>query len=87
MKEIRNKSTRPVSVPLPGGKVLHLGPSRVAQISDTAIGHAGVQELIAEGTIEVLATKTRTEGSRGPGNVPGLTRGHNKSFRGRRGDR
>ena len=36
MRTIVNKTTRPLRVPLPGGKVLHLGPKKSGQIADPA---------------------------------------------------
>ena len=36
MKTILNKTMRPIKVPLSGGKVLYLGPSRTGQVADRA---------------------------------------------------
>jgi hypothetical protein len=60
MKEIRNKTNRPLRIPLPGGKTLHLGPSMVAQITDKATEHEGLQELIEEGSIEIVGEGERS---------------------------
>jgi hypothetical protein len=62
MKEIRNTTARPLRVPLPGGKTLHLGPRNVAQVADTAVDHPGLKKLIEAGTIEVLGKGERVEG-------------------------
>lgn len=62
MKEILNKTARPLRVPLPHGKVLHLGPRTVAQISDSAAELASVQKLIEDGAIEIVGEGERTPG-------------------------
>jgi hypothetical protein len=36
MKTVANKTQKPLSVPLPRGKVLHLGPGKTGQISSEA---------------------------------------------------
>jgi len=59
VKTVRNKTARPLRVPLPRGKVLHLGPSMEAQIADNAVEHAGVKKLIKAGTIEILGEGER----------------------------
>lgn len=88
MKEIRNKTTRPVRIALPGGKALHLGPSKVAQIADNAVKHAGVKKLIEAGTIEILGEGERTEAGGPAANVPGPATGPAKQkFRRGSGER
>ncbi len=88
MKEIRNKTSRPIRIPLPGGKVLHLGPGKVAQIADKATQHAGVQRLVEEGSVEILGEGERTEGITGSGSTQAQTQGRAKSpFRRRQGER
>lgn len=88
MKEIRNKTPRPVRVPLPGGKVLHLGPAMVAQIGDNAVDHEGLQELVKDGTIEILGEGERTRGLGDAGPAQEETHGRAKSpFRRGHGER
>jgi len=53
MKTIVNKTVLPVRVPLPGGKVLHLGPKKTGQIADGAAEHPALVKLIEAGTIEL----------------------------------
>lgn len=55
MKIVVNKLTRPLRVPLPQGKVLHLGPRQKGQIADHAVDHEPLQALVEDGSIEVLA--------------------------------
>ena len=40
-------------MPLPGGKVLHLGPKKTGQIADGAAEHPALVKLIEAGTIEL----------------------------------
>ena len=54
MKTVSNKTNKPLSVPLPRGKTLHLGPGKVGQISSEAAEHPRLQQLIAAGEIEVF---------------------------------
>ena len=51
--DILNKTRRPISVPLPRGKRLFLGPGRTGQIRPDALEHAPLKELIDSGDIEV----------------------------------
>ena len=52
--EVSNKTKRPLRVPLPGGKKLHLGPGRTAKITPKAADHPPLVKLIDEGVIEIL---------------------------------
>jgi hypothetical protein len=51
---VSNKTQRPLRVPLPRGKVLHLGPGKTGQISSDAVEHPQVKALIDTGVIEIL---------------------------------
>jgi len=53
MRTIVNKTLQPLRVPLPGGKVLHLGPKKTGQIADGAAEHPALVKLIEAGTIEL----------------------------------
>ena len=87
MKEIRNKSSRPLRIPLPRGKSVHVGPSNVARISDSAAEHPAVQKLVAEGLIEILGDGEGVAGTRDSGMGGKQTQGNTKSFRRGQGDR
>lgn len=54
MRTIINKTTKPLKVPLPQAKVLHLGPLKEGQISVHDVDHPPLQELVAAGTIELV---------------------------------
>lgn len=51
MKTIVNKTHRPIQVPLPGGKVLHLGPAKTGQVAANALDHAPFARLVEDGTL------------------------------------
>jgi len=88
MQGIRNTTNAPLRISLPGGKVLHLGPGKIAQIDDKATEHAAVQRLVAAGSIEILGEGARTESIAGPGTAAEQTHGRSKSpFRRRQGER
>ena len=89
LKTVRNKTTRPIRVPLPGRKVLHLGPAKEAQIADNAAQHAGLLKLVKAGSIEILGEGERASGAGGDGgSVHEQTHGHAPStFRRRQGER
>ena len=80
MKTIRNKSALPIRVPLPRGKVLHLGPNMDGEIADNAVEHAALQKLVKAGTIEILGEGERVLDSGGPApNIPEQKHGRAKS--------
>ncbi len=53
MKTVVNKTTKPLKVPLPRGKVLRLGPLKEGQISVHAVDHAPLAKLVEAGEIEI----------------------------------
>src|SRR5262249_58802510 len=52
---VRNTTPKPLSVPLPRGKILHLGPLKSAEIASDDAEHAGVKALVESGTLEIVA--------------------------------
>lgn len=52
--EVTNKSKRPLSVPLPGGKQLHLGPGKSGKLLPKDAEHAPVKKLIDDGSLVVI---------------------------------
>ena len=87
MKEIRNKTARPIRIPLAGGKTLHLGPAQVAQVADKATERPEMQKLVEDGLIEILGDGERVAGSKGAGGGQKQGRANIKSFRRGTGDR
>ncbi len=60
--DIKNKTKRPLRVPLPGGKKLHLIPGGTGQIAPEAAEHPPLKKLIDEGEIEIVGFG-RSQGS------------------------
>ena len=87
MKQIRNMTSRPIRISLPGGKTLHLGPSQTAQIADKAAEHSSMQKLLKEGSIEILGDGEKVTGTKGPGVARERSQRSTKSFRRGQGDR
>jgi hypothetical protein len=48
---ITNKTPKPLSVPLPGGKKLFLGPGKTGQVTDKAMQHPPLVKLLESGDI------------------------------------
>jgi hypothetical protein len=61
--EITNKTTKPLSVPLPGGKKLFLSPGKTGQVAPKAIKHPPLVKLLEAGDIE----SSESGGSSGAG--------------------
>ena len=59
MTIISNKTQKPLSVPLPGGKRLFLGPGKTGQIVSTAVEHAPLKALIDSGAIAIVSENLR----------------------------
>jgi len=53
MKTVVNKTHKPLSIPLPRGKILHLGPGKTGQIATEAADHPQLKKLVDTGEIEV----------------------------------
>ncbi len=82
MKTVRNKTAQPIRVPLPRGKILHLGPKMDAQIADNAVEHTALEKLVKAGTIEILGegeAERAREGGAGAANLPEQKQGRAKS--------
>ena len=49
--DITNKTSKPIRVPLPGGKKLFLGPGKTGQVSPKAIEHPPLVKLLESGDL------------------------------------
>lgn len=56
---ISNTTTKPLSVPLPGGKRLFLGPGKTGQVLAAAVEFAPLKRLIDAGTVAVVRENVR----------------------------
>jgi hypothetical protein len=72
MATITNKTHKALSIPLPGGKKLRLGPLKSGEISPKGIDHAPVQKLIEAGDVEIFDSdqQPRVAGGGGKGSRP-----------------
>lgn len=90
MKTVRNKSKKALRVPLPQGKVLHLGPARTGQVSDHAVEHPPFAKLLEAGEVEIVGEGAHASEGPGPAQAGGhpQTHGHHPTVSApRRGDR
>jgi hypothetical protein len=55
MKVVRNKTRKPIRVPLGKGKVLFLGPGKTGNVSPQAAEREAFVKLIDQGEIELLS--------------------------------
>ena len=67
MKTIANTTHRPQRVPLPRGKVLHLGPNATGQVSHKDLDHPPFKALVEAGVIEIQGDGTSVESAPAPG--------------------
>src|SRR5438067_10887378 len=86
MKTISNKTPKPIAVPLPRGKKLHLGPGKTGQIAANASEHPPLKKLIDAGDIEIVGEGPESvEGGGGGRAGRNWMPGHGSSPVGRRG--
>ena len=75
--DITNKTRKPLSLPLPGGKKLFLGPGKTGQVTPKALDHPALVALLESGDIETadggIKPKASGGGKIGP---PGGQAGH-----------
>jgi len=76
MKTLTNKSRKPIRIPLPGGKIMFLGPGKSGQISDRHADLPAVQKLIDDGSIAVAGESAHADQAGGGGQVHDGTHGH-----------
>ena len=65
MPTISNKTQKPLSIPLPGGKTLHLSPGKTGQISAKAVDNPRFKKLVEAGEVEIVGDDTRATGGTG----------------------
>lgn len=80
MPTISNKTRKPLRVPLPGGKILRLGPLKEGQVAANAVEFPGLKALVEAGEIEIVEGGSRRTGGGSGGGArrssnPGQTGG------------
>ena len=89
MKTVRNLTQKPLAVPLPSSRVLHLGPGKTGEISAHASVHPPLVALVTAGELEIGEAGQHPSG---PTPTGGARHGTTSGFRpgtksSRRGDR
>ena len=89
MAAVTNKTGKPLSIALPRGKTLHLGPRKSGQISSHDIEHPSLKKLVDEGAIEIVADDAGSTAGGGGGSQGRAPTPHPSAGRGgrRSGDR
>ncbi len=71
MPTIKNIAKKPLSVPLPGGKRLFLGPGKEGRIGPRADEHPPVVALVEAGDLEIVPDAGKSGGKGGGGGGKG----------------
>jgi hypothetical protein len=89
VKTIRNTTMRPIKVPLPRGKVLHLGPRKTGEVAINAVEHPPLAKLVEAGDLEIVGDGSHADpGQSTSGSIRASNRGkHSAANIQRRGDR
>lgn len=88
MKVVRNKTRKPIRVPLGEGKVLHLSPGKSGNVSPQAAERPAFLKLLERGEIELLTDSEAADSESGnTGHIHGAKHGHQQRRSQRRGDR
>lgn len=74
---IKNTTKKPLSVPLPGGKRLFLGPGKEGRIRARAGEHPAVAALVEAGELEIVPDAGKSGGKGGGGGGMGGGQGRN----------
>jgi hypothetical protein len=87
MPSVTNKTKRPLIVPLPHGKKLHLGPGKSGEIASNAVDHAALKKLVEAGELEVTRESSGTVDTTGGAKHRTSAGGHTSGITRRSGDR
>ena len=74
--EITNKTKKPLSVPLPAGKKLFLGPGKSGQITPKAAESPAVVKLVEAGDVEISEEGAKRQVGGGSGGGVSGASGH-----------
>lgn len=65
MPSVTNTTKKPLIIPLPRGKKLHLGPGKSGEIAANAVEHAALKKLVEAGEVEISLESAGTPGAPG----------------------
>lgn len=74
--EIINKTRKPLSVPLPGGKKLFLGPGKTGQVTAKALDHPPLVTLMEAGDLATTGVGPQIKKGGSGASKPGGGSGH-----------
>ncbi|NNC89992.1 MAG: hypothetical protein HKN82_16160 [Akkermansiaceae bacterium] len=74
--DITNKTTKPLSIPLPAGKKLFLAPGKTGQVSPKALKHPPLAKLIDAGDVETAEGGPQRPGATGGSKAGPATGSH-----------
>jgi hypothetical protein len=77
--DVTNKTKKPLSLPLPGGKKLFLGPGKTGQVSPKALKHPPLAALIEAGDVATADSDFKPKATGGGGKTPPSGAGGPKS--------
>jgi hypothetical protein len=87
MPRVTNNTQRPLIVPLPHGKKMHLGPGKSGEIAANAVDHAALKKLVEAGELEVTRESSGTVDTTGGAKHRTSAGGHTSGIIRRSGDR
>ncbi len=87
MTTVSNKTQRPMSLRLPRGKTLHLGPGKTAEIAANVADGPQLKKLVEAGEIEIDSAAARHGDGVGGGKQGRSFIGHSSGVSRRGGDR
>ena len=87
MPSVTNKTKRPLIIPLPRGKKLHLGPGKSGEIAANAVDHASLKKLVEAGDLEITLESTGVIDAPGGARQRAFAGGHASGIKHRGGDR
>lgn len=77
--KISNKTKKPLSVPLPAGKKLFLGPGKSGQITQAAASRPAMVKLLEAGDVEISEEGAKRQGGGNSGSGISAAAGHGGS--------
>jgi len=87
MPSVTNKTKRPLIIPLPRGKKLHLGPGKSGEIAANAVDHAALRTLVEAGELEVTRESSSVTDAPGSAKKRSAAGGYSSGINRRGGDR